>query len=49
MVMSVWHSPVATIRTSTSSSRGSSSSTSVIVNGWPWPSTTAALVCMAPT
>ena len=35
MVMSVWHSPVATIRTSTSSSRGSSSSTSASVNGWP--------------
>src|SRR3954468_2495228 len=47
MVMSVWHSPVATIRTSTSSSRGSSSSTSVRVNGSPLASTIATFVRMA--
>ena len=46
IVMSVWHSPVAKIRTSTSPSRGSSSSTSTSSNSRPGPATTATVVCM---
>src|SRR5215218_2127423 len=41
---SVWHSPAATIRTRTSSSRGSDSSIGLSVNGAPPVSTTAASV-----
>ena len=45
---SEWHSPVATTRTRTSSSRGPSRSTSVSVNGWPGDSTRATVVFMCP-
>ena len=42
---SVWHMPAATMRTTTSSSAGSASVSSSMVNG-PWPSRmTAALIC----
>ncbi len=44
--MSVWHRPVATIRTRTSSARGASSSTSARAKSWPFFSTIATVVLM---
>src|SRR5680860_1192252 len=42
--MSVWHTPHASRRTSTSPARGSASSTSCTWSGWPNSSSTAAPV-----
>src|SRR6516164_2359982 len=45
--MSVWHMPVATMRTSTSSARGVSTLSVSILNGPPLLRTTAALIVRA--
>src|SRR5690554_6688414 len=39
---SVWHTPLATMRTSTSPACGGATSISVISSGWPGPQATAA-------
>ena len=45
--MSVWHTPQAARRTSTSPARGSARSTSAIFSGWPNSSSTAARIFTA--
>src|SRR5580700_8783047 len=45
---SLWQTPLATVRTTTSRSLGSSISTCSIVSGWPGPWKTAAFIWIAP-